>query len=306
LKVEKNDTLSDNDRVRELFSPKTEMNHFIVRRLVFKENLWEIATLPVRIFFEGEDDNPKYFDGRLHPFLLVFSFMAFLPSKNENLKIKISKKFLMTFAWLYIVFAFFSTDMRIRYIIPALTPLVILSVCGIYNLHMIIVHRTKYCYPEHFFILVIIFSIFIPNLYYLNDLYRKFIPLQYWSNQIDRDSYIERFRPEYGALKYSNYNLPSNAKILSVFGGNRRYYSNRDIYFNNELFLDIVKNSKNPDNIRNSLKKLGFTHLIINKADFDKYYDFKLSVDENYLKENLFNDKTKLIFTKNGFSIYSL
>ena len=54
------------------------MNHLAARRLVYDESFVETITIPLRIFFQGEDDNPKYFDGRLDPCLLVFPLAAFL------------------------------------------------------------------------------------------------------------------------------------------------------------------------------------------------------------------------------------
>ena len=50
-----------------------------VRHLVFKESLGYMALMPLRIFFEGRDDSPRHFDGKLNPFLLLFSVAGFLP-----------------------------------------------------------------------------------------------------------------------------------------------------------------------------------------------------------------------------------
>ncbi|RPJ14531.1 MAG: phospholipid carrier-dependent glycosyltransferase, partial [Deltaproteobacteria bacterium] len=59
-------------------SSETGMNHFLVRKLVFKESLIETLSIPIRIFFQGEDNNPKYFDGRLNPYLLLFPLFGLL------------------------------------------------------------------------------------------------------------------------------------------------------------------------------------------------------------------------------------
>ncbi|MFC1877954.1 ArnT family glycosyltransferase, partial [Thermodesulfobacteriota bacterium] len=39
-------------------------SHFVVRKLVYGESWWETATIPIRIFFQGQDDSPKFFDGK--------------------------------------------------------------------------------------------------------------------------------------------------------------------------------------------------------------------------------------------------
>ena len=57
-------------------------NVFINRRLLYGESALETLTLPFRFFFQGQDDNPKYFDGRLSPFLLFLPVLAFVRWKN--------------------------------------------------------------------------------------------------------------------------------------------------------------------------------------------------------------------------------
>ncbi len=90
--------------------------------------------IPVRIFFEGQDNLPQYFDGKLNPFLFFLPFFAFLSFKKNTPMIKAEKKILLAFAVLYLLFAFFKTDMRIRYIAPIIPPLVILAMYGLHQI----------------------------------------------------------------------------------------------------------------------------------------------------------------------------
>ena len=53
------------------------LGHFAFRKIIFKESLWQTLMIPVRIFFEGQDDLPQYFDGKLNPFLFFLPFFAF-------------------------------------------------------------------------------------------------------------------------------------------------------------------------------------------------------------------------------------
>ena len=64
---------------------------------------------------------------------------------------------------------------------------------------------------------------------YIHALYLKVDPIPYISGQIDRDSYIKKFRPEYEVIRYANQHLPEDALILGLFIGNRRYYFDKKI-----------------------------------------------------------------------------
>ena len=116
-------------------SAEEGINHFVARRLVFNESLLETLTIPIRIFFQGQDDNPRLFDGKLNPYLIIFPFFAFLFGKKAKRPFeRIERTVLLGFSVLYILFAFVQTDMRIRWVGPAIPPLVILSTLGIHHL----------------------------------------------------------------------------------------------------------------------------------------------------------------------------
>ncbi len=51
---------------------------FTYRSSVYHETWWQMALLPVRVFFQGQDGNPQYFDGKLNPFLLFLPFLPFI------------------------------------------------------------------------------------------------------------------------------------------------------------------------------------------------------------------------------------
>jgi len=98
-----------------LFNPENPIHRqtiglFTYRSAVYHEEWWQIALLPLRIFFQGQDGSPQYFDGRLNPFLLLLPFFAFY---------RIGKlKAMLCFSVLFFTFAFFSSGLRVRYISP--------------------------------------------------------------------------------------------------------------------------------------------------------------------------------------------
>ena len=107
-----------------------QLNHFSLRTIIYGESWWQILLIPVRIFFEGQDGNPQYFDGKLNPFLFLLPLAAFFGSP-KNTTLKTEKLLLAGFSVLFILFSFAKTDMRIRYILPIIPPLVILSILGV-------------------------------------------------------------------------------------------------------------------------------------------------------------------------------
>ena len=115
-----------------------DWNHFAIRRIIFKESWAEIAAIPIRIFFQGQDDKPRYFDGKLNPFLLILPIFAFFPRREETSQAKIEKNFLLAFIILFLLISFFKTSIRIRYIVPVLPPLIILSTVGLSNVRRFI------------------------------------------------------------------------------------------------------------------------------------------------------------------------
>ena len=61
-------------------------NPFVMRKLIYQEKGWQIATVPIRIFFQGKDDTPKYFDGKLNPYLFFLPWFAFFFNRKANIR----------------------------------------------------------------------------------------------------------------------------------------------------------------------------------------------------------------------------
>ena len=107
---------------------------FATRKVLYGESFLNILILPIRIFFQGMDDSPQYFDGRLNPFLLLLAPFAFFKSKTIPYSNCLELNTLFFFSVLYILFAFNISVLRIRYLAPIVPALVILSVYGLANI----------------------------------------------------------------------------------------------------------------------------------------------------------------------------
>ncbi|MCK5204590.1 MAG: hypothetical protein KAR15_11990, partial [Desulfobacterales bacterium] len=236
--------------------------HFAIRKIIFNEKWWEIALIPIRIFFQGRDGNPKYFDGKLNPLLFFLPFFAFIGIRSNFRQLQIEKKTMLAFAVLFIFLAFVQRDMRIRYIGPAIPPLVVLSILGLQSIIGVINDRFN-GFPKRIYLA----SVLVPvlffmglNLHYILNQYRWVQPVRYLKGELKRDAYIEKYRPEYAVIKYANQHLPEDAKILGVFLGNRGYYSDREMRFDYDPFIkNTFKHKYLDEAILANFKKSGIT-----------------------------------------------
>ncbi|MFO7665587.1 MAG: glycosyltransferase family 39 protein [Desulfobacterales bacterium] len=280
-------------------------SHFTVRRIIFNESLIQTVLIPVRIFFEGEDNNPKYFDGKLSPFLFILPFFAFIRIKQDNYIIRLEKGILLLFSILFILFAFVQTDMRIRYIAPVIPPLVMLSVMGLHNIFSLL--KTRFPVSSDrmlLFCFFLFFAVIISfNAVYVFQQFRLVTPVEYLRGDIGRDEYIEKYRPEYAAIKYANGNLPADAKILCLFLGNRSYYSDREMLFDYSILIHSIKNG---NMISSDLRKKGITHLLMWYDMFNKWANNNFNTDEKDSLSRFFKENTTLLFSKGGHGLYEL
>jgi len=292
-----------------LQKPQGRWNHFAVRKIIFKEKWWETALIPVRIFFQGQDENPKYFDGRLNPALFFFPFFAFIWIKRDPPELKIEKKILLAFSILFILFAFVQRDMRIRYISPAIPPLVWLSILGLKALITTINNRFSGFSGKIFLsiVYVILFFFFCQNAWYLVQQFRLVEPIRYLTENVGRDEYIERYRPEYAAIKFANQNIPSDAKILGVFLGNRGYYSERELIFDyNKYLWNLLNQNGSAQQISSNLKKAGITYMIIRYDLFENWINNQYNENQRRILDDFFKNHMKLLFSKGGYGLFKV
>jgi 4-amino-4-deoxy-L-arabinose transferase-like glycosyltransferase len=216
----------------EVASKTKRESPFATRRILFGENLWDLMTIPVRIFFQGKDDTGKYFDGKLSPFLFVLPFFAFWPQRKKVPLVASEKKILLWFSVLFLLIVLFTADMRIRYVAPIIPPLVILSVFGLSNLEIFLSRRPVFGLQQGgslVFIALVVFLMLSMHATYIYKQFRIVNPIGYLSGEISRDEYIEHFRPGYPVIQYANNNLSDDAKIFTIYLGNRGYYFDKEI-----------------------------------------------------------------------------
>lgn len=285
-------------------------NPFVLRKILYKETWWQTLLLPVRFFFEGEDDKPQFFDGKLNPFLLFLPMLAFI-RKAPSSRILLEKQALLLFAVLFFFFTFFQQVTRIRYIVSMIPSLVILSMFGLQNL-FILISEIRFTSIQNFCkicVCLIPVTFLSYNFGYLLKQFKIIHPLAYLSGEINRDQYISYFRPEYPAIQFLN-KLPEQTKTLAIFLGNRGYYFDKPVQFDlqdaSSLIFSLVKNLKNEKQISEEFQRQNISHFLVN-YDLFKYWTQKnLDPEEIKRLNDFFLNKTKLLFEANGHGTFQL
>ena len=289
----------------ETVSESVSFGPLAYRALVYGEKDWEIALLPLRIFFEGKDDDPQYFDARLNPMLLLFLPFAFFKRRAGPDPWRLEKWMMLGFAVLFILIAICTQSARIRYFLPALTPLVLLTVFGVRNL------ADRFSRRAARFALGVLVGLFLAlNLYYLMDLYQRVEPVRYLSGELDREAYLRTKLATYAPLEFINQALPDNAAVFFILAGNQGYYCDRPYGYDHPpsgaTFHNILKVAHSPRDVNDRFKDKGYTHILVSEPRLLRWADTNFTEAEKQLMFGFFKNAAHRIYFKNGFGIYEL
>ncbi|WP_420209444.1 ArnT family glycosyltransferase [Candidatus Electronema sp. JC] len=258
------DTDSDNEEAKQ---DSTVRGVFARRYLLYRENIWQLLLLPVRIFFhEAQDDDPRYFDGRLNPFLLLLPLTALLLLKKADRQARLEQAAMTAFCLLYFLYAFNTGVLRIRYLVPMVPFLVILSMHGLHRLEVLA--GTGRLAAAVWLLPVILMLTW--NGLYIRQQFAKVDPFSYLSGRLSRDEYLAKQIPEYPLLQHINSKLPKSVKIFCIFMGRRGYYIDRPHSFEEPgkadgLMAWLKQPGMTAEQIGQRLKEKGFSHLLIRR-----------------------------------------
>ena len=286
---------------------QSRMSHVQIRKQIYGESGWEIALIPLRVFFNGRDDNPKYFDGKTNPFLLLLPIFAFFGIRNGPRQVKTEKMMMFFYSLLFLLFAFAQRDIRIRYFAPVLPPLVILSIFGLHNI------KKRFLDPNRrlskgvktTIVVSIIGGMLGLNTVYIVSRFQQDQPIAYISGKTTRDEYIQKCRPEYASFQYANQHLPKNSRILGLYIGDRGYYSDIEISFNIALIQQIAAKADSARDVLINLRANKFTHLIVNFPLFN-FWIKKYSLHERKILKEFFDKYVAIEFSKDGCGLLRL
>jgi Dolichyl-phosphate-mannose-protein mannosyltransferase len=273
-----------------------ELGIFAKRALLYGENFWQILSLPLRVFVSGQDDNPRLFDGVLTPILLVFLPWTF---KGKWLEEKI---FFASFTLLFFIYALFLVDMRIRYIVAVVPPLVILAVYGVFNVYLRIQR------PSFLFACLLTFAVW--HGFYLWQYFLTAAAVNYLSGSENRDTYLARRLPEYTSFQYVNRATAPTAKIYLLFIGRRAYYCERDYFHDGGdlpgYLLGAIRAAKSPDQIVQALKEKQITHLVVREDLLADFLGHNLTANQVALWNHFAQSRLVSEFRDRGHAVYQL
>jgi 4-amino-4-deoxy-L-arabinose transferase-like glycosyltransferase len=269
---------------------------FAKRELLYGESWWQIATLPLRVFFFGKDDDPQYFDGVLSPLLVLLLPWAFKGKWTGE------KRFLLGFAVLFFAYALFLVDLRVRYILLMVPPLVALLVYGTFNVYLR-VSRPAYLFAG----LLLLASL---NASYLWSYWIEEKPFAYVVGRESRSDYLTRRLPEFPAYQYVNRELPPTAKIYLLFVGRRAYYCEREYFHDGgELpgfLFAAAQSAKEPADIARRLEAQHLTHLLVRDELLLRFLSDNLSPAQQRVWDSFATHHLTSMFRDRGYSVLQL
>jgi hypothetical protein len=291
-----------------------QIGFFKMREVMYGETFWETLLIPIRMFFQGEDNSYRYFQGSLNPILILFSPFILLNKKYRR------DKFLFAFfSVLFIFMAYFLTEKQVRYTLPALPFLAIIAVMGIKDLD----DRLK---PEKLFtflrfhvsfgsIVRIVLFAGVATLLTLNFLYLKnrmniIKPFPYVLGQETREDFLRRNLLHFPAVEYINANLPDDAKIFSMFLGRRGYYLERS-YKNEPSFgmntiKHMVKSAASEEEFLKFVRSMDITHILMRTDLVENYLRDNFSLKEISIFMNIFKKYWKLKYEYNNHAVWEV
>ena len=266
------------------------------REMLYGESWWQIAALPLRLFFFGQDDNPQYFDGALSPALILLLPWAFKGKWPEE------KRLLCAFALFFLAYALFLVDLRVRYVLLIAPPLVILFAYGVFNVYL----RIKQ--PAYLIAALLFFAGYQGS--YLYGYFREVGPISYLFGNEPRADYLARTLPEYSTFQYINRQLPPNAKIYLLFIGRRGYYCERDYFHDGgelpAFLLGAIQSAREPTQVASMLRREGVTHLMVRTELLARYLVNNLQPAEITLWNEFAASRLSLDFQAHGYALYQL
>jgi hypothetical protein len=290
----------------EAISDIPRMNHFTIRKIIYQEEWWETLLIPMRIFFQGQDDNPRLFDGKLNPFLLILPFFSFFNLSNMSQKLKTEKNFFAIFSILFLFIVFLRYVMRTRYTAVIVPPLVILSVFGLYEIAHLLNSKTKKQFIRASPLAIIIATIFMVNGIYIFGRFNFIQPISYLSGKVTKDEYIEKFRPEYPSIKYINENIPEQSVVNALFIGRRGYYSNRSLNYKKRWLISCIKNTHSVEEVLLNFQKNDIKYLLIRYDFFNNWFNDNFTDLEKKVFKEFLSRYGEELFYKNGHGVIKI
>ena len=291
-----------------------QLSFFKMRQVMYGETLWETLLIPIRMFFQGEDNSYRYFQGILNPILIVFSPFILFDRKYKR------DKFLFAFfTILFIFMAYFLTEKQVRYILPVIPFLSILAVMGIKDLTDKLKAKTFLFFLRFHvtirsisrIVLFVGVSILLAyNFFYLKDRINIIKPFPYIFGQESRENFLKRHLLHYNAVQYINANLPDDARVFTMFLGRRGYYLTKayknEPSFGRNTLKHMANRSDSEETFREYVTSLEVTHILMRTDLANKFLQDNFSQEEVRRFITLAKKCWKLVYEHNGYAVWDV
>ena len=274
------------------------------RRLVYEEPLGYTLLIPFRIFFEGRDDDPRYFDGRLHPLLLILPLLLALRPLRKGLP-GWELAFLGLYCALIVLYTFFTRDMRVRYVVAIVPPLVILTVYALHGLDLWLRQRDARPWARKAVPGALIAAFFMPNLSYAMHLWQKVEPVPLLLGHVDRETYIRTHLGDYAMVQLANRSVPAGGRVLGLYLGGRRYYFDVPVILDNGLPGRLAATADSGAALARRLTEQGFTHVLV-RYDLFQHALSRLDPERQGVIVSFFRRHTVRLGAENGFGLHRI
>lgn len=284
---------------------------FKMREIMYGEGFLDTLLIPIRMFFQGQDNSYQYFQGVLNPILIIFSPFILLNRRYAK------DKFLFaSFSMLFIFMAYFLTKKQVRYILPVLPFLTIIAVMGIKDLvdrlgdgmsTSSLSFRMNDGSISRMVIFVTVAVLLLFNLFYLKNRVDVIKPFPYLLGKEIKDDFLKRHLLHYDAVKYVNANLPEDAVIFTMFLGRRGYYLDKayknEPSFGRNVLRHMVTRSDSEEKFKEYVTSLEVTHILMRTDLVNKFLQDNFSQEEVRRFINLTKKCWKLLYDCTGYAV---
>jgi hypothetical protein len=291
-----------------------QLSFFKMREVMYGETFWETLLIPIRMFFQGEDNSYRYFQGALNPILILFS--PFILLNKRYIKDKIIFVFFSVF---FVIMAYFLTAKQVRYILPVLPFLTIIAVMGIKDLMdglgggmstSFLRFRMNDGSLSRMVIFATVAILLASNLFYLKNRMDIIKPFPYLFGKETKDAFLKRHLLHYDAVKYVNTSLPEDAVIFTMFLGRRGYYLDRayknEPSFGMNTIRHMVNSSNSEERFMEYIKSMGATHILMRTDLLEKYLQDNFSTEKIIRLKRLERKNWKKIYEKNVYTVWDI
>jgi len=266
------------------------------RFALYGESWGEIALIPLRMLFFGEDGNPRLFDGVLSPVLLL-GLVPLLRVRKEPWAV-----LLYLFSFAYLLFALTLSAARARYLTPILGPWLCLTGLGTWYFIGMLSGNAK-----RFALGLLATAVITFSLWYGSTQFSKAAPLAYLQGTESREAFLLRSHPEYAVIQYANAQLPHDAYIYLLYTGNSFYlYQGKAISSGYNSAARIVSWVRNSSDIRGEVAAARIRYIIFHNARTVEGLRGLLTPDELQRWDLFVQSSLREIFAANGYSLWEV